>query len=437
MGKDRIGQITLNISQIILMIIVLFSTLRSTIFVQMLGLGDRVFLVLIPILACGFTVKFFLAQKEEKIHFFKHNIWVIAYLAVRIVLLVTNGFDHYTVGSLIYEVTFLLLICQWTVGTYKQMRKVFAVFIGLNFVVNVLTLLSLVFQNELLAFGMDLAMYHELGHLYLTEYPYACLYLNPNTAGIMTAMALLVFFVEISHLKKEQWKLWKLVAAGGYIIFSVFMGWQYGCRSAILGLLVTVIIYIVVRLFGWDKTRMLQFCMITIICCNVILISVIALERNGDSELSNVIDALSTGRYQIWQDAYHTACYTESWILGQGSNEQELENRNEYLKEQWVENGGNEPGYIHTTLGIHNGYLGILVNAGIICFVLFVIAMWRKIEQMEFCRDSNWYLIVVFVLVVNNFESLLIMNRFYTCFLMMIVLTMGKEAILCTDGGRK
>ena len=45
-----------------------------------------------------------------------------------------------------------------------------------------------------------------------------------------------------------------------------------------------------------------------------------------------MINDISSGRYEIWNDAYHTAGYSEAWLLGHGSNETELENRNAYLK---------------------------------------------------------------------------------------------------------
>lgn len=425
MDKITIRKTTLNISNIILMLIVLFSAFRATIFIEVLGLSDRVFLILISLFLCTFVIQFFLAEKEDKVMFLKDHIFVIVYLGIRCVLFALHGFDHYILGSIIYETTFLLLICRWTVGSYEKVKKIFIVFIGFNLVMNLLSAGSVIFMETLSKWGVVLSMYHETSG-YMEAYPYAGLFLNPNNAGIMTAMALclFLFMLKAAHGSKK-YPIWEIIGMGIYILFSLYMLYQYGCRSADIGLIAVLLVYGLAKVSKWNKKRFLQICLIGVILCNVVLLAVIASGADETSERIAAVNTLSTGRYKIWNDGYHTAMDTESWLLGQGSNELELENRNAWLKEQWIAAGYDASQYVETTLGLHSGYLSILFNAGIICSILFVIILWQKIGRMRFRSESSWYLVVVFALAVNLFESLLIMNRSYVCFLMMIVLAMG------------
>lgn len=425
MDKIKIKDITLCCSNALLMLIVLFSALRATIFTKVLGLSDRVFLILIPLFLGTFLIRFFLAGKMEKLTFLKTHILVIVYLGIRCVLLVSHGFNHYIFGSIIYETAFLLLICPWTVGSYEKVKKIFVVFIGFNLIMNLLSVGLVMCMGKLSGWDIDLAAYHEIPG-YMEMNPYAGLFLNQNNAGIMTAMALCLFLLVMKAAHNDRkYPVWKITGMGVYILFSLYMLYRYGCRSADVGLIAVLLVYGLVKAFKWNKKKILQICLVAILLCNAALLAVIASGADETSEHIAAINLLSTGRYKLWNDGYHTASSADAWLLGQGSNELELENRNVYLKEKWISEGNDETLYVEEILGLHSGYLSILFNAGIICFVLFVVILWQKIGRMLFRNKDNWYLIVIFAFTVNLFESLLIMNRSYVCFLMMIVLAMG------------
>lgn len=425
MDKIKIKDITLRCSNVLLMLIVLFSALRATIFTEVLGLSDRVFLILIPLFLCTFLIQFFLAEKEEKMEFLKNHILVIVYLGIRCVLFALQGSNHYIFGSIIYETAFLLLICRWTVGSYQKAKKIFVSFIGFNFVMNLLSVGLVICMGKLSGWGIDLAVYHEIPG-YMEMNPYAGLFLNPNNAGIMTAMALCLSLLVMKTANNgRKYPGWKIPGMGIYVLFSLYMLYRYGCRSADVGLITVLLVYGLVKAFKWDKKRVLQICLAAVLLCNAALLAVIASGADETSERIAAINILSSGRYKLWKDGYHTASSADAWLLGQGSNELELENRNVYLRDKWISEGNDETLYVEEILGLHSGYLSILFNAGIICFALFVVILWQKIGRMPFRNKDNWYLIVIFAFTVNLFESLLIMNRSYVCFLMMIVLAMG------------
>lgn len=410
------------INNAILMLIVLFSAFRATIFPSLLGLGDRVFLILIPALGITFCIYFVKATATEKKEFLKENAIVIVYFLIRGICWVVNGLDHYILGSLVYEVTFLILICRWTAGNFETAKKICNMFILFNLLMNVMSLINMLFNMV----GVDtfeyLAKVHENPD-YLTLSPWAALYLNPNNAGIMTAMALLLF---ICFKNKRSSKGIIRIC---YIIFTFFMMYNYGCRSAIVGFLAVAIMWLIIELFKYNKKYAMLISFLVIAMGNSILLGVLIIDKMQVPEVINQINYVSSGRYVIWKDSCGATIAGDYLLFGQGSNETELENRNAYLKERWVRDGYGEDAFIPTNLGIHNGFLGLIFNGGILCFICFIIIMWQKIRRMPMALNGHWYMIIIFSLVVNNFEALLIMNRSYVCFLMMIVLTMSDEKI--------
>ena len=331
MTKDKINRIVSKVDSIILMLIVFYSAFRSTIFPQVIGTSDRVLVVLIPILLACFAIHFFIADRSEKVAFLKSNVVVIAYLVVRTVSLVIGGFNSYTLGSIMYETVFLLLICRWTVGDYSNSNKCFGIFIVLNLTVNIMSFIAATFPEFITLLGFDLAMYHE-NVWYMSMDPYAALYLNPNTAGIMTAMALIIFLAMENKSGIRTASITKKLTYVAYIVFTVFMIYKYGCRSAIVGLILVIVADIVVRVLKVDKRKVVQVVFMAIIVCNIGMVGYISINNSDTVNTEGMINDISSGRYEIWNDAYHTAGYSEAWLLGHGSNETELENRNAYLK---------------------------------------------------------------------------------------------------------
>lgn len=435
MTKERFNKIVFKIDNIVLFLMVFYSAFRSTIFPQVIGVNDRVLVVLTPVLLVCFMMHFIIVGRNEKKNFLKENAIIIIYLFVRGIALIIDGINTYTLGSIMYETVFLLFICRWTVGDYSNSKKCFGIFIVLNLIVNIMSFIVVAFPEFITLLGVDLTIYHE-NVWYMSMDPYAALYLNPNTAGIMTAMALIIFLAMGNKSDIRTASMAKKLTYIAYIVFTVFMIYKYGCRSAIVGLILVVGAYIVVRVLKVDKRKVVQVVFVAIIVSNIGMVGYISINNSDTINTEGMINAISSGRYKIWNDAYHTANYSEAWLLGHGSNETELENRNAYLEKQWVESGQNSDTYVSTTLGIHNGYLGVLFNTGIIAFVLFVIIMLRKIRHMKYL-EGYWYLAIIFVLVVNNFESMIIMNKFYTCFLMMIILCMNTAKESQLPGGSK
>ncbi|MDD6920049.1 MAG: O-antigen ligase family protein [Eubacteriales bacterium] len=78
-------------------------------------------------------------------------------------------------------------------------------------------------------------------------------------------------------------------------------------------------------------------------------------------------------------------------------------------------------------LDSHNGYLSVLFCFGYIGFAVFVAMMLRKILTTKAFSKGRNYLIVVYCLVINFFESALIVDRFFICLFLMLALAIDSE----------
>ena len=118
--------------------------------------------------------------------------------------------------------------------------------------------------------------------------------------------------------------------------------------------------------------------------------------------------------------------------LGTGSPTLEKDERNEYLKSQYISNYGTEEGYLPTTFSVHNGYLATIFITGWIGFGLFMIIMLDKIRKARALSARSTHNMVlastvIFAFMVSNFEALLVTSRYYTILMVFIILAWGSD----------
>lgn len=78
-------------------------------------------------------------------------------------------------------------------------------------------------------------------------------------------------------------------------------------------------------------------------------------------------------------------------------------------------------------LGPHNGYIGMISATGWAGFGLFIAILLQRIKRAKHLEKGRWYLMLIFIFVINCFESLFILNRFFTCFYMFLILETDME----------
>lgn len=141
--------------------------------------------------------------------------------------------------------------------------------------------------------------------------------------------------------------------------------------------------------------------------------------------MEEMVDNLSSGRYTVWKQCI--IMQKEDFLFGKGSLSLEQEFRKEYmesLEKRW------EYSYRYFSaaqLGPHNGYIGMISATGWAGFGLFIAILLQRIKRAKHLEKGRWYLMLIFIFVINCFESLFILNRFFTCFYMFLILETDME----------
>lgn len=78
-------------------------------------------------------------------------------------------------------------------------------------------------------------------------------------------------------------------------------------------------------------------------------------------------------------------------------------------------------------LDTHNGYLSILFCSGFFGLIIFAVLMNKKILTSDILKDAKWCIPVVYILVVNAFESALIVDRYFVCIFLFLVLALKRD----------
>ena len=391
-----------------------------------------------------FVYRFFTVSKEERRQWFTQKflrvpsfIWLLAYFIVRCICFAVNGFQYGIAREIFFEFVFLVAICPWTVGPRVRFDIIAWVFCGINLVMNLANTycyyLVMNFiketggapvENGLLGFLTHLKLYSA----YWVENNVGLLYSNPNSAGIMTGLAILMSFLLVQNKKS-------LVAFAIYWMYSIYVLYIIESRGAMLGFVVSIVSILVCWIFPHIKLRSLIVGCLVI--CTVIAIGIYGFIgynlRDDDrtfSRLESQINDISTGRYIVWQNCYRAHKNTK--LLGVGSATREKQYRNKQMKRDYIEQYGTEKGFVETTFSVHNGYLAMIFIVGWLNFLLFIFIILDKIKKAPCLSDNkkNSYVlmaIIVFALVVSNFEALLLTSRYYTILIFLLVLSWKNE----------
>ena len=443
-GREKMP-IWLNVSEnIIIISAMLIFTLNYTVIGIVRGiifspLKNLIMLALFVL----FIYRFITVSKQQRKRWFTDRflyvpsaVWLILFFAVRCLCFAVEDFQYGVLREIFFEFVFLVVICGWTVGRQVKVELLAFVFCAVNFIVNIANtycvhILDISFQEGTseggwLKFLTGLSTYYDAG---ASGYNNAILYSNPNSAGIMTGMAILL---SLLFIKKRKY----IPIMTLYWIYSLYVLWKYDSRGAILSFVVSLICILLMKAFRFfTPKRLVAICLIASSMAAVFIYGYIAYNMNdNDRTLSSSeekINSLSTGRYIIWQDCYIS--HSDKWALGTGSPTLEKDERNEYLKSQYISNYGTEEGYLPTTFSVHNGYLATIFITGWIGFGLFMIIMLDKIRKARALSARSTHNMVlastvIFAFMVSNFEALLVTSRYYTILMVFIILAWGSDS---------
>ena len=387
-----------------------------------------------------FVYRFFTVSKAERKQWFTQKflrvpsfVWLLAYFIVRCICFAVNGFQYGIAREIFFEFVFLVAICPWTVGPRVRFDIIAWIFCGINLVMNLANtycchVLKVLYEETggspvdggLLGFLTHLKTYASYG----VGDKVSPLYSNPNSAGIMTGMALLFSFLLIRRKKKLP--LFVL-----YWMYSLYVLYIDASRGAMIGFIAAILCVGLLKLIPKLQPRVLITA--SLLLCIGIAIGIYGFIgynlSDGDrnfTDLENKLDDMSSTRYQIWQTCYRA--HQDTRLLGTGNATLEKKSRNEQIRADLIEDYATDREFVPTTLSVHNGYLATIFIAGWIGFVLFSIILFDKISKGHINENSKresqiLSAIVVFSLMVSNFEALMITSRYYTILVLLLILS--------------
>lgn len=391
-----------------------------------------------------FVYRFFTVSKEERKQWFTQKflrvpsfVWLLAYFIVRCICFAVNGFQYGIAREIFFEFVFLVAICPWTVGPRVRFDIIAWVFCGINLVMNLANtycchVLKVFFaeggsepvNGGILGFLTHLKSYLPYG----AEYNLTPVYSNPNSQGIMAGMAILLSFLLVRKGKT-------IILFMLYWIYTFYALYAGGSRGAMVGFIFAVFSIGILKAFRRISPKILIT--ICLLICSIAAISIYGFIsyslKNGLESFTKTeaqINNLSSSRYMIWKDCYRS--HQDTRIMGVGDAKIEKKIRNEQLRKDFVEHYGTEEGFSPTTFSVHNGYLATIFIAGWSGFILFLVILLDKIWISKgICKQNVQGIImagiIVFTLMVSNFEALLITSRYYTVLLMFILLAWDRK----------
>lgn len=391
-----------------------------------------------------FVYRFFTVSKAERKQWFTQKflrvpsfVWLLAYFIVRCICFAVNGFQYGIAREIFFEFVFLVAICPWTVGPRVRFDIIAWIFCGINLVMNLAnTYCCHVLKAFFAEGGSDPVNGGILGFLthlksflpYGAEYNLAPIYSNPNSQGIMTGMAILLSFLLVRKSKT-------IVLFVVYWLYTFYALYEGGSRGAMVGLIFAVLSIGILKVFRKISPKILIT--VCLLLCTLAAVGIYGFIdynlKDGDinfTETEIQINNVSTGRYLIWQTCYRS--HQDTKLLGVGDATIEKKIRNEQMRNDYIGNYGTDEGFIPTTFSVHNGYLATIFIAGWIGLILFIVILLDKIwKSKSLCKQGNRRFIIagiiIFVLMVSNFEALLITSRYYTVLIMFLLLVWDRK----------
>lgn len=345
----------------------------------------------------------------------KSNVIVIIYFIARLISLWQSGFDYSAIRTVFFEIFFLVGICKTTLQDEKSIF--IKIFIWLELIISGLSLL-LFYMYDYLGTRLQTLLYE---YSYLKDSGNAMLFSNTNTAGLMAGFSIVL--AVILYGKKNYNKYF----IAGFAVYNIVALILFGCRSADVGAIAIVILVIAEKkLLRIRKETLIAGVLVMCIATLLPVYLVVNHSQNIGTlyytDLEHKMDKISSGRYLIWKECIINQ--NNSLIFGEGNLKLEQEERIQYINDHediyW--------GYVSSSqLGPHNGYIGMISATGWAGFGLFIAILLQRIKRAKHLEKGRWYLMLIFIFVINCFESLFVLNRFFTCFYMFLILETDME----------
>ena len=354
------------------------------------------------------------SPRNNLIPWLKSNVLVVAYFIIRLISLWQSGFDYSVIRTIFFEMFFLIGICKITISAVNRRNFYIKFFIWFELIISLLWVL-IFFVVPHLSSGMQELV---ATSTYYAKSATASHFSNVTTAGIMAGCSIVL---SVAIYKKNILPGKFVIAFGLYNVVALVF---FGARSADIGIL-AVLIFIGIKHISQSE-NFKKFTIIALCLMVLTLIPIYGMIGYYESKaalsyepLEDRTNTLSSSRYVIWKESF--IIQQDDLLFGKGNLKLEQEARKELMA--GVEQGTVDYRYFTTTeLGPHNGYIGMISGTGWLGFLVFIAILVQRIRRSKSLEAGNWYLLLIFFFAVNCFESLFILNRFFICFYMFLIL---------------
>ena len=411
---DSVNRLNVLVGKILMPIMAILFICTNT--VLNMWIGERIETIqnlLAIVVLFIVAVNLLSSPRNNLIPWIKSNVLVVAYFIIRLISLWQSGFDYSVIRTIFFEMFFLIGICKITISAVNRRNFYIKFFIWFELVISLLCVLIFFVVPHLSSGMQDLVA----ACTYYEKSATASLFSNVNTAGIMAGFSIVL---SITIYKKNILPEKFVIAFGLYNVVALVF---FGARSADIGILAVLIfigIKYISRSENFKKYTIIALCLMVLT-----LIPIYGMIGYYESEqalsyerVEDKLSSLSSSRYIIWKESF--LIQQDSLLFGKGNLKLEKEARKELVDK--VKPMESTRFYAATELGPHNGYIGMISGTGWLGFLVFIAILIQRIRRSKSLESGNWYLLLIFFFAINCFESLFILNRFFICFYMFLIL---------------
>ena len=370
---------------------------------------------ILAILLLGIVAWYLLSSPKQRFKpWLKANFLVVAYFIVRLISLWQSGFDYSVIRSLIFELFFLIGICDFTVNSKSRGKFYITFFMWFEFIVTALCILIFLIVPHMDRTVQDLIS----SVTYYMDDQRAALFSNVNFAGAIAGIAIVISVI-IYNKKVYNDKL--VIAFGAYNLFCLIF---FGARSAEAGMIAAVFFFALKKCIS--KIDIKKLTIAALIAIVLILIPLYGFIGYNESNahmsytaMEDKLNSASSERYLIWKESYITQ--QDDFMFGKGSINLDKQARWD-LVTKYDSSQIEYRYFMAAELGPHNGYIGMISVTGWLGFILFVAILIQRIWRSRNMKSGNWYLMLIYVFTINCFECWFILTRFMACFFMFLIL---------------
>mgnify|MGYP004666906015 FL=1 len=370
---------------------------------------------ILAILLLGIVAWYLLSSPKQRVKpWLKANFLVVAYFLVRLISLWQSGFDYSVIRSLIFELFFLIGICDFTVNSKSRGKFYITFFMWFELIVTALCILIFIIVPHMDQTVQDLIS----SVTYYMDDQRAALFSNVNFAGAIAGIAIVISVI-IYNKKVYNDKL--VIAFGAYNLFCLIF---FGARSAEAGMIAVAFFFVLKKVLPKISIKKMTISVLILMVITLIPLYIFIGYNESKLHMSYTVmedkfNSISTERYLIWKESYITQ--QDDLFFGKGSIKLDQQARKDMIAEY-------KPGQIDYRYFVtaefvpHNGYIGMISVTGWLGFILFVAILIQRIWRSRNMKSGNWYLMLIYVFTINCFECWFILTRFMACFYMFLIL---------------